>query len=100
MLNKEIGLELEFDSDTSLQQIYNELINYAENGIYAFCTFKGEILDNANIPVLSKKIAALKYNVNFKEYEKLSNKIAKLDKKVGELYSLSKMDMFTNYFLN
>lgn len=64
---KKIGFEL--DSNLSLDEIKDELLNYRKRGIYAFCIYNGTKVENdIEEEKIVNLIEMLKLNMNEKEY--------------------------------
>lgn len=61
-------LELEFDDDATLDDIYEELMNCKKQGILSICKHKGILLSNENENVLKSLIDRLKLNMTETEY--------------------------------
>ena len=64
---KKIGFEI--DSNLSLDEIKNELLNYRKHNIYAFCIYNGTKIENdIEEEKIVNLIEMLKLNMNEKEY--------------------------------
>ena len=58
-------------SDIPLDEIQSELLHYRKDGIYAYCEYKGVLLDtNLSEEELAKKIDMLKLGMTEEEYDK------------------------------
>ena len=62
-------LELEFNKDVTLDEIYEELKHYKTQGIMATCKYKNLVLSNENDDDLNFLINRLKLNMSESEYD-------------------------------
>lgn len=68
IMQKRLELEIEFNENNTLDDIYEELMNYKNNGIIATCKYHQIILSNAN-EQLKSLIEKLKLNLSDDEYK-------------------------------
>ena len=73
----EKGFMLDFNNDVTLEEIFNELMNYKKQGIIASCTYHDVRLSNENEEELRLSIDRLKtdlYNADNKTEQDIKNK--------------------------